>query len=210
MANTIKLIATKRVSHGSGEARRVRRAGSITAAITRINHETDTFQINAHDYMMAMRGETAKQVLVELVIDGVSSHAILREVQRDVITNEPINVDFSEVDMTKKIRTAVTVKLVGEPEGVRVQNGVLAQAAHEINIECLPTDLVEFFEFDVSAMKVNETLTVADLKLDPKYTVLTRGETTVATVSSVADDAPAAAAAPAADAKAAPAAPAKK
>lgn len=192
MANTIKLIATKRVANGSGEARRVRRAGAIPAALTRLTRETDTIQLNAHDYMMAMRNEASEQVLVDLELDGVVIPAILREVQHDVISGEPTHADFAEVDMNRKIRANVTLHLVGDPEGVRNQGGVLSQSLHEITVECLPSKLVESFDIDVTGLKLNADITVGELNLGSDYLVLTAADSAVASVTAVAEEAAAA------------------
>lgn len=192
MSNTIQLTATKRVAKGSGEARRVRREGGLPAALTRLNHDTETLKLNTHEFVMAMRSEANEQVLVELNLDGVSVHAFLREIQRDVIDGTPIHVDFSEVDMSKKIRAGVRIILMGEPDGVRNQGGVLMHTTHEIEVECLPTKLIETFEVNIDALKLGETLTVADLKLGEDYLVLTQGATPVAAVVEVKEDAPAA------------------
>ena len=199
MANTIKLNATLRAANGSGEARRVRRAGAIPAALMRLSRETQTIQINAHEYMMAMRNEASDQVLVQLALGGEELHALLREVQRDVIDGSPIHADFSEVDMSKKIRATAMIRLVGDPDGVRNQGGILSQATHEITIECLPTDLVESFDVDVTNLKLNESITVADLKLGAAYTILTHAETQIAAVTEVKEEE----AAPAAEGEAA-------
>lgn len=188
MANTIKLKAEARTAHGSGEARRVRRAGAIPAALSRLSSGTQTIQLNAHEYMMAMRHEASDQVLVQLEVGGETIHALLREVQRDVIDGSPIHADFSEVDMSKKIRASAAIRLVGEPDGVRNQGGVLAQATHEIQIECLPTDLVESFDVDVTDLKIGDSITVADLKLGDAYTILTHGDTPIASVSAVKEE----------------------
>ena len=188
MANTIKLKAEARTAHGSGEARRVRRAGAIPAALSRLSSGTQTIQLDAHEYMMAMRHEASDQVLVQLEVGGETIHALLREVQRDVIDGSPIHADFSEVDMSKKIRASAAIRLVGEPDGVRNQGGVLAQATHEIQIECLPTDLVESFDVDVTDLKVGDSITIADLKLGDAYTILTHGDTPIASVSTVKEE----------------------
>lgn len=192
MANTIKFNATKRVANGSGEARRIRRAGGIPAALMRLDHATEALKLDAHEFIMAMRGEANDQVLVELTLDGAPLHALVREIQRDVITGAPIHVDFSEVDMDKKIRAVVRLVLVGEPEGVRNQGGILTQATHEVEVECLPTALVDAVNVDIEALKLGEVLTVADLKLGDGIVALTAPETPVAAVAEVKDDAAAA------------------
>ena len=91
MGNTIKLNATARAANGSGEARRVRRAGAIPAVLSRLSRESETIQLDAHEYMMAMRHEASDQVLVQLVLGDQTVHALLREVQSDVITGAPIH-----------------------------------------------------------------------------------------------------------------------
>ena len=216
MANNIKLTATKRVASGSGAARRVRNAGGIPAAVTRLSHETDPFQLSAHDFMMATRDEVGENLIVELDFNGEIVHAMMREVQRDVMTGAPAHIDFTEVDMNKKVRAAVLLQLVGEPEGVRTQSGILEQTLHELSVECLPSVLAkaESIEVDVTNLKLNETITVADLKLGDDYVILTSDDTSIATVKApVVEEEPAAdeeaAATEEADAAAAPAADAK-
>lgn len=201
MANTIKFNATKRVAGGSGEARRVRRAGGIPAALTRLDHSTEALRLDAHEFIMATRNEASDQILGEVVIDGAASvHAMIREIQRDVIDGTPIHIDFSEIDMTRKIRAMVRIVLVGEPDGVRNQGGILTQMTHEVEVECLPTALVESIDVDITDLKLDETVTVANLKFADGVTVLTHGETPIAGVSAVKEEeeAPAESAEPAA------------
>lgn len=188
MANTIKFNATVRVANGSGEARRVRRAGGIPAALTRLDHSCETLRLDAHEFAMAIRNEASDQILGELVVDGKPVHALVREIQRDVIDGSPIHVDFSEIDMTRKIRANIRIVLVGEPDGVRNQGGVLTQMTHAIEVECLPSELVESVELDISALKLDETITVADIKLADGIVVLTHADTPVAGVSAVKEE----------------------
>jgi large subunit ribosomal protein L25 len=188
MANTIRFNATKRVANGSGEARRVRRAGGIPAALTRLDHTTETLRLDAHEFVMATRNEASDQILGELAIDGAPIHVIVREIQRDVIDGSPIHVDFSEIDMTRKIRANVRIVLVGEPDGVRNQGGVLTQMTHEVEVECLPAALVESIDVDVTELKLDETITVANLKFAEGIDVLTHADTPVAGVSAVKEE----------------------
>ena len=182
MANTIKIHATTRKASGSGEARRVRRAGQIPAALTLLSRDTENLKVNAHDFMMLTRGQASERILVELDVEGRPVHALLREVQRDVISSQPIHVDFGEVDMTRKMRASATIKLVGEPEGVRTEGGVLTQMLREVMVECLPADFVDSFMVDVSAMKLGASMMVSDLALGSQYTVITHGDVAVAAV----------------------------
>ena len=164
---------------------------------------TELIKCLGHDFMMATRGRSGKQLLVTLDMDGREVPALLREMQNDVLSGMPIHVDFSEVSLTEKVRVTVPVYLVGEAVGVKLGGGVLEQVLRTVDVECLPTDIVEKFDVDVSALGLDQTLFVRDLALGDKFTVVTRGELAVAVVKAP-DDVPAAggAAAPAAEAAA--------
>ncbi len=198
MANDIKFNATKRVANGSGEARRIRREGGLPAAITRLDRTTETLKLDTHEYMMGMRGIANEKILVELNLDGAQVHALIREVQRDVIDSTPTHIDFTEVDMNKKLRSTVRLVLFGEPDGVRNQGGILTQSAHSMVVECLPTKLIEKYEINVENLKAGEIITVGDLNLGDDYVILTQAATPIAICTKGEEEAaPAAAAAPA-------------
>jgi large subunit ribosomal protein L25 len=127
-------------------------------------------------------------------MDGREVPALMREMQNDVLAGTPIHVDFSEVSLSEKVRVTVPVYLVGEPVGVKIGGGVLEQTLRTINVDCLPTDIAEKFEIDVSQLGLDQTLFVRDLNLGDKQTIVTRGEVPVAVVKAP-DDAPASAAA---------------
>jgi large subunit ribosomal protein L25 len=155
---------------------------------------TELIKLPAHDFMMAMRGRTSKQLLVTLDMNGTEVPALMREMQNDVLAGTPIHVDFSEVSLTEKVRVTVPVILVGEPTGVKLGGGVLEQVLRTIDVDCLPADIAEKFEVDVSSLGLDQTMFVRDLQLGDKYTVVTRGEYALAVVKAP-DDAPGAAAA---------------
>lgn len=189
----IKIKAEERVEQGSAAVRRLRRAGKIPAAVMRMNKGgTLLVKLDEHEFLLGLRGHTSKQLLVTLDMDGKEMPALMREMQNDVLAGTPIHVDFSEVSLTKKVRVTVPLYLVGEAVGVKLGGGVLAQMLRTVDVECLPTDIAEKFEIDVSKMQVDETLFVRDLQLGDKQTVVTRGEIPVAVIKAP-DDAPAAA-----------------
>jgi len=113
---------------------------------------------------------------------GTEMPALMREMQNDVVAGTPIHVDFSEVSLTEKVRVVVPLRLVGEPKGVKLGGGVLEQVLRTVEVECLPADIAEKFEADVSAMDLNDTLFVRDLKLGDKFTLVTRGELACAVI----------------------------
>ena len=194
----IKIKAEARAEQGTGAVRRLRRAGMIPGSVMKMKKGgTELIKLPKHDFMMAMRGRTGKQLLVTLDMNGTEVPALLREMQNDVLAGTPIHVDFSEVSLSEKVRVTIPLYLVGEARGVKLGGGVLEQVLRTIDIECLPTDIPEKFDLDVTALDVDQSMFVRDLKLGDKFTVVTRGELAVAVVKAP-DDAPAGGAAAAA------------
>lgn len=200
----IKIKAEPRTEQGTGAVRRLRRTGMIPGSVMKMQKGgTELIKLPAHDFMMAMRGRASKQLLVTLDMNGKEMPALMREMQNDVLAGTPIHVDFSEVSLSAKVRVTVPVYLVGESVGVKIGGGVLEQTLRAVDVECLPTDIVEKFEIDVSKLGLDQTLFVRDLVLGEKQTVVTRGEVPVAVVKAP-DDMPAAANAAAGEAAKSP------
>lgn len=199
----IKIKAAARTEQGTGAVRRLRRSGQIPGSVMKMKKGgTELIKLPEHDFMMAMRGRTGKQILVTLDMNGTEVPALLREMQNDVLKGTPIHVDFSEVSLSEKVRVTIPLYLVGEATGVKLGGGVLEQVLRTIDIDCLPTDIPEKLDIDVTALGLDQTMFVRDLKLGDKYTIVTSGELAVAVVKAP-DDATGAAAASAAGAAAA-------
>ncbi len=184
----IKIKAEARTEQGTGAVRRLRRTGMIPGSVMKMKKGgTDLIKLPEHDFMMAMRGRTGKQVLVTLDMNGTEVPALLREMQNDVLKGTPIHVDFSEVSLSEKVRITVPVYLVGESTGVKLGGGILEQVLRTIDIDVLPGDIPEKFDVDVTSLGLDQTLFVRDLNLGEKYTILTRGELALAVVKAPAD-----------------------
>ena len=191
----IRIKAEPRAEHGTGAVRRLRRTGMIPGSVMKMKKGgTELIKLPEHDFLMAIRGRTGKQLLVTLDMDGKDVSVLLREMQNDVLRGTPIHVDFSEVSLSEKVRVTIPVSLVGEAVGVKLGGGVLEHVLRTVDIECLPADIPEKFDIDVSSLGLDQTMFVRDMKLDDKYTVVTRGELALAVVKAP-DDVPAAAAA---------------
>ena len=185
----VKIKAEVRTEQGTGAVRRLRRQGMVPGSVMKMDKSgVELIKFSKHEFMMAMRGRTSKQLLVALEMDGKSVSALMREVQNDVIAGTPIHADFSEVSLTQKVRVVVPIYLRGEAKGVKLGGGVLEQVLRSVEVECLPADIVEKFDVDVSALDLDQTLFVRDLNLGDKFTTVTRGELAVAVVKAPYDD----------------------
>ena len=179
----IKIKAEDRAEKGTGAVRRLRRAGRIPGSVMLMNKGgVRLVSFDAHEFMLGLRGHSSKQLLVTLDINGGEMSALMREMQNDVVAGTPIHVDFSEVSLSEKVRVTVPMYLTGEAVGVKLGGGVLEQVLRTVEVECLPTDIVEKVNVDVSGLGLDQTLFVRDLKLGDKLTVVTRGELAVAVV----------------------------
>jgi large subunit ribosomal protein L25 len=187
MANEeIRMKAELRAEQGSSAAGRLRRAGSLPGAVNRITGDTTLVKFDAHAFKAMLRHHSSDHVLVTLELDGQDVPTLMREVQYNVMTGSPVHADFGEVSLTKKIRVSIPVRLFGEPEGVKVGGGILQQSLRTIDVDCLPTDIVEHFDVDVSGLGLDQSLFVRDLKLGDRYTIIMAKDVPVATVVAAA------------------------
>lgn len=182
MAKEITMKADLRTEQGSAAARRLRRKGVLPAVVKRLTGVSEAISLEAHAFEKTMRHHSGDSVLVTLEVDGVAVPTLLREVQHDVLDGAAIHADFGEISLTKLVRVSIQIKLHGEADGVKNAGGILDHSLRQIEVECLPADLIETIDVDVSALKLGESLTVSDLGLDARYTVLTQDDSAVASV----------------------------
>ena len=139
---------------------------------------------------------------------------LIKNIQMSPLTDRPVHLDLYALDMSSKVRLKVVLQMTGTPQGVKEEGGLLQVVMHDIEVECLPSDIPAVIEADLSALALNESLHVSDLKMPNGVRAVTAGERTVATVTlpeeEKASAAPTAAATPAAAPAAAKAAPAAK
>ena len=181
MAKEIKLSASKRETSGTSAAKALRKTG-LMPAIVYGEKGSRSISISSRDFDLMLKHHTSENLIVDLDVDGEVIKALLREVQHEAIMGGVIHADFLEISMAKKMRVTIPVELKGEPVGVSQQGGILEHLLRHIEVECLPGDLVDAFDVDVSQMALGKTMMIRDIVLDPKYTVLTSGDVAVATV----------------------------
>ena len=166
----LKLIAERREGTGKGVARKLRAGGRVPAVVYGQGLESTAVSVDAKElYHVLHSGGT--NVLLDLVIDGKGLLALARDVQRDHIRGRFIHVDFLAVSRTEKITIDVPVRVIGEAVGVKA-GGVLEHHLWEIQAECLPGDVPEAIEADITELEVGDSLKVADLAAPEGVTIL--------------------------------------
>jgi len=179
-----KLIVTSRELKGSPNARRMRRNGVIPGVIYNAGGEARSVSLSKHDFELMLRHHAGEQMMITIELDGKEASVLLKEVQHNVMTGGTTHVDLQEVAMNKRLCVQISIELVGEAEGVKSQGGVLDHLLHSVDVECLPSDILEKIEMDVSALALGGMLTVKDIQLDAsKYEILMDKDVGVASVS---------------------------
>ncbi len=160
----------------------LRRQGKLPAVVYGAGIEPIPLELDARDAARVM-AQVGSSTLIDLEVDGKTYKALVREVQRDVITKEMIHLDFLNVAMDVKIKTVVPVELMGEAPAVRDLGGVLVTGLSEIEVEALPSDLPDRITVDLEALQdFNDSITVGDLYLGEGVTVLTDPDEAIANV----------------------------
>ncbi len=180
MAEVMILKAEKRTAEGSAAARRLRRAGKIPAVVYGGSTHR-AIQLDAHSFGLTIRRHGEHQVM-DLEVDAEAAGKVLiKEIQHEPISGAIIHADLVEVSMTRIIHVKLPIHLSGDPVGVKT-GGILDQILSEIEVACLPGDMVEQIPVDVSALDVGHHLSVADISLPFGITALTDGAIVVASV----------------------------
>lgn len=183
MADKIELSAEIRTAVGSG-VNALRRSGKVPAIVYGHNVPNVPIQLDAREVTNTLR-KAGRNTLITLNIAGKDAPQMVltREVQRDPIRRTIQHIDFYAVSMTEKITASIRVILAGEPEDVKSGTGVLLQERDTLEIECLPSDLIEAVTIDVSKMKVDDVVRVKDVIVPPGITLLDDPEDEVVRVT---------------------------
>jgi large subunit ribosomal protein L25 len=207
------LVSTKsRGERGKNAARRLRASGLIPAVVYGGKGDSIAVSVDPKTLLKVLRSEAGRNTILSLDLgDGGKTSAILKNWQVDPINEKFIHADFYRIAMDVAIKVKVPILTKGESRGVKVDQGILEIITREVEVECLPGDIPERIEVDVTDLGIHDAIRVSDLKISDKVKILDEADQIVLHVVSVKEEvAPAAAATPAeGEAAAAPAAPAE-
>jgi large subunit ribosomal protein L25 len=177
------LNAQLRDGHGKNAARALRRSGRVPAVLYGGGAEARSLSVETLELERLLASISGENTLIDLTIEGEATpaRALIREVQRHPYKPIVLHLDFYAVRAGEKIRLQVPVRLIGTAVGVSVDGGVLDQVIYDLDIECLPADIPEAADLDVSQLAVGESLRVSDIAL-PNVTILNDAELSVVSV----------------------------
>ena len=178
---TANLNATPRAETGKGAARKLRRAQRIPGVVYGHRREPQALAIDTRELERLLEQVAPETTVVELQIDGRTTRTLIREIQRHPFKREILHVDFQELVAGELITVDVPIVLVGSPEGVRA-GGTLDMVLREITVEVDPSNIPNHVDVDVTALGLNDSLHVRDLKVAEGVTILDDVDATICVV----------------------------
>ncbi len=185
----ILVNATNRTDRGKNAARRLRRQGLVPAVVYGGKGGNVAVSVDPKALQKVLRSEAGRNAILKLDISGSgATNAILKSWQVDPVKENFLHADFYRIAMDVAIRVTVPIAVRGEAPGVKTEGGILELILREIEVECLPGDIPEHIDIDVSSLEMNGALRVSDLPVTAKVKILEAPDQVVVHVVSVKEE----------------------
>jgi len=180
----IALTAQVREKAGKGVARSLRRDAQVPAVLYSHGKSTPIAMVNK-DVAKILNSEGGEHALINLTLTGGKGAgeklALIKDYTVDPISGKLMHLDLMEVAMNEKVKLQVAVHISGTAIGVK-EGGIFQYGQRNLEIECLPANIPDFIDVNISHLKVNESLHVKDITAPEGVKILTEGDNTVATI----------------------------
>ncbi len=181
MSDQFELIARVRARSGTNLVRRLRREGDVPAVLYGGDKDNVHIAVN-HDVLFhSLEKEEFHSAVIIINTDGNKEQAILRGVQRHPHKINILHADFQRIDENKTLTMSLPIHFLGEDEcvGVKTDGGIISHLINDVEVVCLPKDLPEAIELDITSLELNESLHLSDIKLPEgvNITTLMHGDT---------------------------------
>ncbi len=183
----VSMNAAVRTETGKGAARKLRRAEQIPGILYGQGEKPVPLSVNRHEFQRMLFVSAGERVMFTLNLtgdgDGGKRLALLKELQRHPVNDQIRHIDFYEVAMDRTVQVEVPIVPVGEAKGVKISKGIMELIQREVTIECLPLEIPDEIEVDITDLDVGDALHVGDIKAkegirfvdDPGTTLITIG-----------------------------------
>jgi len=175
------LKAEERHEKGKGPMSKLRRDGYLPAVVYGKDFENTMITVKEKEFSKILKTKGVS-ALISLQLGKDSHPVMMKEIQRDTLKDSISHVDFYKVSMDEEVEYTLPIVLLGEPEGVKSEGGVMQQQKRELIVKALPLDMLDNVEIDISSLKIGDTLTVADLDIDKKNTVVDEPEEVIVSI----------------------------
>ena len=176
MSANFSVSLQPRDSFGRNSSRRLRRAGNVPVVVYGANQTNEHFSTNHNELMHNLAIEAFHSAVIDIDTGSKKGfQAILREVQMHPYRPQVVHVDFQRIKATEVITLRIPVHFVGDDvaPGVKNQGGIFSRLMLDVEIQCLPKDIPEYIEVDVSALDLNQSVHLSDIVLPPDVELAT-------------------------------------
>ena len=185
MEATLEVV--KRDGRGKNEARRLRASGRIPGVVYGVRKdgrapEGVAVAVSPKEVLRILHSDSGANTLISLRLDGGDTRVMLKEYQLDPVTHQLLHADFYQLAMDRAITVTVPIVLKGEPKGVKLQGGLLDFVTRDVQVQCLPSDIPEHIDVDVSELMLNGSIRLREVAQDPKWKAVTDLDTMIAHV----------------------------
>ena len=204
---SLVIVTEKRDAFGKNASYRIRQTGRIPAILYGEGKDSTALVLSKKDVIQIIKSDLGLNSLFKISFGSEERDVMIKDVQIDAITDEVLHADLIQIDMTKSIRVAVPVELVGEAVGVKAEGGFIDFMTRELTIECLPSLIPENFAVDVTALHLHQSVKAGDVAMPEGLKMITEPGVVIALVQMPAEEKAEVAAAVEEGAEAAPAEP---
>jgi large subunit ribosomal protein L25 len=160
---SFKIKGEKREVFGKNASRRLRRNGMVPVILYGAKEVNVPLTIKKTDIFQILKTETGENTVFEVSFNSETKNAMIKELQKHPVTDEIIHVDLIQIAMDKAVRVSVPVVTVGESIGVKTEGGFVDFITREIELECLPKDIPEHIEIDISNLHLRQSVKVGEV-----------------------------------------------
>jgi large subunit ribosomal protein L25 len=178
----VTLKAVKRDDTGKGSARRARAAGRVPGIVYGQGIEPIAIEVDRREFVTALRTDAGMNVLLNIEVDGSTTTALTRDLQTDPVRGSLLHADFVKIDLKQEVEVEVPVHVVGDSPGVK-EGGVLENPLFTLHVRCLPTDVPESIDADISGLNIGDALRVSELAEGREFHILNDPDAVVASVA---------------------------
>ena len=163
----VELKANLREERGKELNKKLRNTGMVPGIVYRKGEETLSLKIDSKSLSKALRTEAGENVIIKLFVEGDKKKkeriVLIKELQKDPVKDRLVHVDLNEISLTETLKVKVPIMAKGEAIGVKQEGGVLQHIMWEAEVECLPTNIPDKIEVDVTNLKIGGTLSIKDI-----------------------------------------------
>lgn len=182
-SQVLSVQAEPREEFGKNLSRRLRRSGRIPGVVYGAGGPSIPLAVDPKAILKILHSEAGHNAIFTLEIEGKApARVMLRDWQTEPVRGDLLHVDLVRIAKDAKLKVRIPIHLTGEAQGVKLQGGVFEFILREIEVECLPDDIPDFIQVDISGLMLGKSVRVADLPVGPKVKVLNDPERVVAHV----------------------------